>query len=283
MLFMSPDQAAIGVVNLAPPYIQYFDFEGSSLSSVGVTLSETAALVMLNRAEPIDGGYVAEGLLNTPAFTQVRYLSVFDETCGEVVRLTTQKVAEAGQTFMDELLLNRPRWVVDSAGVIYVSDEFDAYSIDVLGAEGTAQRTIGRDYEHLPRSDEEIDNLKRLEGKFNQGAASARMKLSRPRYHRDIEDLHLLENGRLLVLTSRGARGPDGEGWMGTFDVYTGGSAPRSRSESSARVTRCTTRISFWAAISSWSPMPSPPSATVTASCRETCRTCRSSVTTSPS
>jgi hypothetical protein len=224
-LFSASDDA-IGIVNLMPPAIQYLGHDGRHISTLGITLDQKVAFVTLNRARPCDDGYIAEGLANLPDMSQVRYLSFLDDEGKESLRLVSLLVAEAGRTFMDEILMNKPRWVFDPFGSVYVSDRFDEYRIDVFSITGEEQRTINRSYDRLRRSDEEIDNLKRLEGKYQQSGASARMEFRQKDFHRDIEDLHVLDNGRLLVLTGRGARPFDDPTSMGSFEMYDSGTAP---------------------------------------------------------
>jgi hypothetical protein len=225
LFWVPPDK--IGVVESLPAALNIFSASGEYLEKRGVALVEGLFFLSLSRALSVDRDFIVQGTTMVPNSDQQVFLSRIDQAGMEIVRFFTQNIVENGRVQMHEMILNRPRWVYSTAGLVYVSTVFNQYQIEIYSDYGEHLGTINQQYKHLKRSKEELNNIREAKKKFGRGGVDVDLKLSD--YHRDIEDIFGLDDGRLLVLTSRGARDPEPK-TLGVFDVFEGkGTSPTSR------------------------------------------------------
>lgn len=111
-------------------------------------------------------------------------------------------------------------WRVGPEGTVFVSDDFDAYRIKVWRPEGATDRVIEREYEHRPRSADEIKRrTPRPRMGRRRGGRGAGVEIKPSKTDRDIVDMFPRTDGTLWVLSSRGAfDAPDGS--IADFDVF---------------------------------------------------------------
>ena len=113
---------------------------------------------------------------------------------------------------------NAVTWSAGNDGRVYMSNDFDAYRIQVRGPDGPVERVIEREYEHRIRSDKEIERATpRIRIRHGNRSQDPEVKMSKT--DRDIVDIYPREDGTLWILSSRGAfDAPDGA--IATFDIY---------------------------------------------------------------
>jgi hypothetical protein len=107
-----------------------------------------------------------------------------------------------------------PVWAVAEDGRFFINNNWDAYEVEVVSADGTPVHVIEREYEPLLRDSRDIartDSLKR------KGEMPAENKVSET--HRAVANLFPRGNGDMWVLSSRGERDIRA-GTVGVFDVF---------------------------------------------------------------
>lgn len=107
-----------------------------------------------------------------------------------------------------------PVWAVAEDGRFFINNNWDAYEVEVVSADGTPVHVIEREYEPLLRDSRDIartDSLKR------KGEMPVENKVSET--HRAVANLFPRGNGDMWVLSSRGERDIRA-GIVGVFDVF---------------------------------------------------------------
>jgi hypothetical protein len=125
----------------------------------------------------------------------------------------------ASMSFNEKKMRNNAvTWSAGNDARVYMSNDFDAYQIEVRGPSGAIERVIETAYEHRIRSAEEIErNTPQIRIRGGGHTQSPEVKMSKT--DRDIVGLYPREDGTLWVLSSRGAfDAPDGA--IATFDIY---------------------------------------------------------------
>jgi hypothetical protein len=125
------------------------------------------------------------------------------ETSGGGVRLNLSDIGLARQ------------WAIGSNGLVYLTNGFTGYRIEVHGPDGKIERVIEREYEPLPYSKKEMEWRRKDAEEQERSGLSVEVEV--PENKPDIEGLFVRPNGELWVRTSRSV-GEDGG--MGSFDVY---------------------------------------------------------------
>lgn len=110
-------------------------------------------------------------------------------------------------------------WAAGPDGQVFISNDFDAYRIDVWNPDGSLEHVIEREYEPRTRTSREIeDNTPRIRVR-GRGGRGGEMKVNMSKTSRAIERIYPREDGTLWVLSSRGAY-DSGDGNIGTLDVF---------------------------------------------------------------
>jgi hypothetical protein len=119
----------------------------------------------------------------------------------------------------DEKQARGPEWAASANGVLFLSDDFDAYRIKRCNPAGQVERVYERAYEHRARSQNEIEDNKPQVRFRTSGGAVHRPESSASPTDRDIVRLFARDDGSLWVLSSHGAF--DGtKGTLVTLDVF---------------------------------------------------------------
>jgi hypothetical protein len=109
------------------------------------------------------------------------------------------------------------RWEVGPDGRVYACLSYDNYEITVYNKAGGVDKVVTREYKHLPRTAEEKDFMGRLMGHYSKMIPNCKVTIAETT--KDIENIHVRDDGSLWVLTSAGARNLK-PGTLGTFDVF---------------------------------------------------------------
>jgi hypothetical protein len=125
-------------------------------------------------------------------------------------------MADAVLNFSDWDTFER-RWLVAPSGKVYACESYPDYEITVWNADGSIDKKITRKSEHRAHTAEEMEFLTKMMEHFAQTIPGCRVEIEENA--KDIESLHVRDDGSIWVLTSAGGREhPDGS--LGTFDVY---------------------------------------------------------------
>jgi hypothetical protein len=166
--------------------------------------------------------------LSTRQFTQsqgkfsvTRELLVVDKTGATRATIFHDQSAQdmASMMNLDEKEMRKLVWAAGRDGRVYVSDNFDAYAINVYSPSGKLERVISREYAHRTRSKDEMEtNKPRV---MMRGAGGQRMQptIKSSETDRDILRILVRDDGSLWVLSSKGGNSQP-KGTMASFDVF---------------------------------------------------------------
>jgi hypothetical protein len=166
--------------------------------------------------------------LSTRQFTQshekfsiTRELVVIDKS-GQTRATLFHDTSEQDMTSMtnlDEKEMRRLTWAAGSDGRIYLSDDFDAYTIMVFSPSGKLERVIEREYSHRQRSKDEMEASKPRVVMRGAGGQRMQPQIKSSETDRDVLRILPRQDGTLWVLSSKGGNSQP-QGTMATFDVF---------------------------------------------------------------
>lgn len=219
-LLLLTEQQELCVVQKSPAKAQFLTLSGDFKRTVKLEAGGVDLLsVIVTKSTWSGESLVASGAVMSPA-GNVTFLSRFDDAGTEIARFFEKRESVLEKPRLEDISINRLRWGAGPSGRVYTSTEYARYEIDVWDPDGRPQATIERKYKRLKRTREEQRGIEKGLGRLAESANRYRpTELNLDDYHRDIEDMYVLYDGTLLVLTSRGARRKEA-GSMGVFDVY---------------------------------------------------------------
>ncbi|NIM20780.1 MAG: 6-bladed beta-propeller [Candidatus Latescibacteria bacterium] len=109
-------------------------------------------------------------------------------------------------------------WDAGSSGRVYISDNFDAYRIEMRQPDGTLDRIIEREYESRVRTKEEMERYS-PRAILRRGGRTQRPEVKASKTDRDIQQIFAREDGSLWVLSSKGAFDTEDD-VAAVFDVF---------------------------------------------------------------
>ncbi|NNF05162.1 MAG: 6-bladed beta-propeller [Candidatus Eisenbacteria bacterium] len=221
-MFFTPD-GNVGVMQVAPGKIVLLSKDGEPQGEYPLPEGEDGSTPILLGGR-LMGDYLAlagqENIMGEGKFTMVRYLAVIDKEGNEVERMhSEERVFEFANAVIDERVWDTfdRRWAVGDDESVYAVTSFPDYEIKVWNADGSKKHMITREYEHRPRSQEEIDRIHSIYEAFTRQAPGAVVKIGDA--YKDIQTIYPREDGSLWVLSSDGQHDcPDDA--LGTFDVF---------------------------------------------------------------
>lgn len=117
-----------------------------------------------------------------------------------------------------DLTINSLVWEAGRNGLVYISDDFDAYRIAVYNPDGSVNRIVEREYDLRVRSKEERErNRPRVMIRQNNNTISPEVSMSET--DRSVLRIYPREDGSFWVLSSHGAFDTP-EGVVCTFDLF---------------------------------------------------------------
>jgi hypothetical protein len=153
-------------------------------------------------------------------FTTTRTLQLLDINGTPKATLDTQTVQrDMGKMSFDEKQARGPEWAASSDGRIFVSDNFDAYTIKRYNPAGQVEKVIAREYTHRKRSKAEMEENKPRVRFRTRGGSSHQPESTASPTDRDILQMYARDDGSLWVLSSHGALDPQ-KGAFFTLDVF---------------------------------------------------------------
>ncbi len=224
LLFM-PD-GKLGIVQVFPGRVTTIATDGTPGDVI--TFSDPATGGFLQMFDCVSDGQrliVTAEKINPQSQTEqdrTNFVTAFETDGTEVVEFysNTYHWDFLNYTY-DDLALNRVDFrkaAVGPDGRVYVVTRFDDYRIDVYRPDGSPDRVIEREYEHVKRSEVEYNRLKTV--LETQLAPIPNAKIVVCEYNPDIAGLFFGYDGNLWVGNS-GAGRDEPEGIMTTWDVFT--------------------------------------------------------------
>ncbi len=224
-MFFLPD-GNLGVMQVFPGKIVKLTLEGEPAGEFPLPEVEGGGFRVLVGGEMNGGNLVlASGLnkLEEGKFETQRFLMQVDQEGHETTRYYEEvRRIEFANVVVDENewdTYEQGRWAVGPDGRVYAAPKNGDYRIHVWKPDGTKDRVIVRDFPKMPRSQEDLDELKELyeTRTRQQQLPNANIKLND--FHRGIERIYVRDDNSLWVLNSKGMREAP-EDAIGTFDVF---------------------------------------------------------------
>ena len=157
-------------------------------------------------------------------WSQRRTLAYFDATGKEIAQLHYADMA----TNMNAPVITEAgfdnfsnRWLTDASGRAFAADDLNAYEILVWDPAGKKDRVIEREYEALPRTAEEKEEILEIYKGFTRQIPAPNKRYEVNDNHPVVNwrGLHARPDGSLWVATSRGSNdAPDDQ--LGTYDIF---------------------------------------------------------------
>jgi len=222
-LFITPD-GNVAVMQGMPGKIVLMTPEGEPMGNHPVPEAEDGGMQMFSAGRPAGDRLVlsAERFSRREDGMTISTALIGIDNAGEQVATYFEQQDKrdfAHLTFEEKKMRNNAvTWSAAADGHVYVSDNFDAYDIDVYAPDGTLERVIEREYESRVRSPEEIEeNTPRV--MIRSGNQTQRPEVKASEMDRDIQEIYPRDDGTLWVLSSHGAFDAP-EGAIATFDVF---------------------------------------------------------------
>jgi hypothetical protein len=221
-MFFLPD-GNLGVLQLAPGRIIMFTLDGEPLGDYPLPKGDDGATPVLVGGQRMGKNLILvlnENKLGEGKIDITRSLAVIDPNGKELQRLHSEtRTLDFANAVFDEKTWSTfdRRWAVGPDGRLFAVTQFPDYEIVVWGPDGKKQRVITREYEHLARTQEEMDRVKSIFEVFTRQVPNAQVKVSSD--DQDIQTVYPRADGTLWVLGARGARNL-ADGVLGTFDVF---------------------------------------------------------------
>ena len=148
--------------------------------------------------------------------TRISILASFEVDGTEGARYhKSESTMNFANPVVDERKGLAPTWALGPTGNVHVIDAFGEYRINVLTPDGSPIHTVEREFEHLMRTDEEKEAMKKRF--IIRGPVDPRIVVSE--YEPDVNRLFPRRDGTLWVLTSRGMKAST-ENVIAVFDVF---------------------------------------------------------------
>ena len=217
-LFLLPEDR-LGVVQVMPARIVLFRLDGEVLPDLSVASDGMSS--MITRVRAAADALVAQRQVMSFADNQVgmRYEVVRLNNEGETLSTLWENTVEISMTRMviDPAEMSPALWDAANDGRVFVSAQYDAYTVEVYGADGDLSRVIERDYEALERTDEEIAELEQQTSPITSSGMEIEVKIRRR--ERDILQLRTRYNGELWVSSGRSVV-DSADGVLGAWEVF---------------------------------------------------------------
>ncbi len=222
---LMPD-GSLGLVQAFPGQVVTVQQDGSPGVSLvpGRTDPTAGGFMALNTARSRGGTLAFSGsrmVRREQTALRTNYLATFAADGATVAEVVTRdlettmgspKVSEADEDFPND------RWAVGPDGLVYVAAARNGYRIDVHAADGRLVRSFGRAYEPVRRTAAEKKEVEDTLQPWRRRGREA-MQFDVLDTEPDILRLHVMQDGEVWVLTSRGVR-ERGAGVMAVYDVF---------------------------------------------------------------
>jgi hypothetical protein len=212
----------VGVAQFLPARIVTFDRDGNP--GPDLVPPETGAVEMMESVQATAGGVylcthsMIMGGEAPRSVMRLRSLAL-DGSQRALFKEASHAVGRNGvfsSTASDGTDFSR-HWAAGTDGRVFVAQRPDAYEIEVFAPDGALERVIDLEYEHVKRSDAEMEALA-ARGASESGHGPSRVGNVNP-VLRDIAALYARPDGMLWVASSRGDRDRPA-GSVGAFDVF---------------------------------------------------------------
>jgi len=221
-MFIMPD-GRIAVVQMMPGKIILLNPDGTPGGDFNAPQAPDGGMQMF-----FDAGCAGNSVIlgsrefqrGNNSMTETRTLRLLDADGAQRAVLNTRTTTRdmSSMTF-DEKQARGPEWAASPDGRVFLSDDFDAYTIRRLNPAGQVERVYERDYQHRARSKDEVEENKPQVRFRTSGGSVHRPESTASPTDRDIVRMFARDDGSLWVLNSHGAF-DEKKGTLVTLDVF---------------------------------------------------------------
>jgi hypothetical protein len=221
-LFLTPD-GNVAVLQRMPGKIVVLTPDGEPVGDHPLPRPEDGGMQMLSGGE-LAGDHVVLSVMQfarkESGFDIMASLIAVDSEGKQIAEYRNERESnDFANMVMDEKKMQGALvWQAARDGRVYVSDNFDAYTVQVWRPDGTLDKVIEREYQPRKRSKEEMErNAPRV--MIRSGNRTQRPEVVASETDRDIQQIFCRDNGAVWVMSSKGGfDAPDDI--IGTFDIY---------------------------------------------------------------
>jgi hypothetical protein len=109
------------------------------------------------------------------------------------------------------------RWEVAPDGKVYACNSYENYEVTVYDPSGKVEKVITREFKHTARSDETKKRMETIMGFWAKRIPNCKVTIEP--MNKDIESIHVRDDGSLWVMNSVGGHNP-ARGTIASFDVF---------------------------------------------------------------
>ncbi len=216
------EQGAFCVSQPSPPRLSVFGQDGTYSRTVPLKSSGEGGFVFLDNAAFRAGTFAVKGLeiFQREGYSEqiTRIIGIDAQGIELAEYATSSRRFGTGNMVVRESEADPLRWEIGPSGKLYVVFGFE-YEIKVIGATGTVEMIITREYEHEMRSEEQRRSVYEY---FRRGGGTEGLDIEVMPYPRAIRRFQVGDDGRLWVLSGRGTKNLPHHS-LGVFDVFTDG------------------------------------------------------------
>ncbi|MBD3160995.1 MAG: 6-bladed beta-propeller [Candidatus Eisenbacteria bacterium] len=219
-LFLTPE-GNVAVLQLMPGKIVALTPEGDPAGEIRLPELEGGGRRMLWQGAGSPSGIVVESSTMTMdgrSGTRSVTIAAYSPDGGtETARFFERSSPiDFANMVIDERTTMRPIWTIGDDGVLWLVPVFGEYRLQMILPDGTVEREIEREYEHLVRTEEEREEAR---GRFVIRGPRVQPTIKVLDHHPDIREIHARPDGGCWALTSRGWLEPP-DGAICVFDVF---------------------------------------------------------------
>lgn len=215
------DDGKVAVIQTHPAKMVLLTPEGDPSGEHPIPKGKDGGFVILINGGSENGNTVLMARQDeyTEGFKSNYFLVSIDPQGNELTRYCTAPRAidltNRSMTDSDWDTIDR-RWAVGKTGKVYACLSYSDYRVHVWNPDGSVDRIIEREYEHLKRTPEEKAEVQSIMDSFvKQFGLSVNIN----DWNKDIENMYVRDDGSMWIINSAGQRNkPDGT--IGVFDVF---------------------------------------------------------------
>ncbi len=219
------EEGHVAVVQTVPGKIVILSRDGEPIGDYPLPKPEDGGFQLLVGASAQAGNLVV--FMGRTSFNQAEgkwsrtdFLASVDTEGNQLAEFATKtKTINMAAAELDDATWDtfERRWAVGPDGKVYACESYDNYDISVWNSDGSFDRTIRREFKHRARSTDEKEFMNKMMSHFAKQIPNCKVTINE--MCKDIESIHVRDDGSIWVLNSNGARDA-GDGQLGEFDVY---------------------------------------------------------------
>jgi hypothetical protein len=221
-MFLTAD-GNVAVLQRMPGKIVVLTPEGEPVGNLPVPEPEDGGMQMFARGRLAGDNVILSTnrfARNAAGFEMTLALIAVDASGAQTATYLTrtEKNDFANMVYDEKTGIGALVWNAGRDGRVFISDDFDAYRVQIWNPDGTLDHVIEREYESRDRSEEEMKRSTPVV-RIRSGHRAQSPEVKTSKTDRNVQQIVPREDGSVWVLSSKGAFDA-GDGVIATFDVF---------------------------------------------------------------